>query len=75
MNSFKKLTAINVAMFSLFFVGQSHAFCAKCAAIEKEREEERAANKTKQSGYYDDEHQDQISTVNGGVNPVAPGKK
>ena len=57
---------INLSMFclSITFLNEANAGCARCAEIEKEREEERATKGIQTPGYYDQDHKDKISSIN-----------
>lgn len=48
-------------LMSLFLNTNAHSFCAKCAAIERAREEEQAKTGPKTTPYYDDAFKERIS--------------
>ena len=64
MTLLSQIFTINFAVLSIFLPMQSHAYCAKCAAIEQKRAEENALNGPQPQRYYDQDYKDKITTIN-----------
>ncbi|MBA3722466.1 MAG: hypothetical protein H0W88_08700 [Parachlamydiaceae bacterium] len=63
MNSqLKSMMIVLCGIFTLT-ISQAEAFCAKCAGIEKAREEEQATPGYKPATYYDDAYKNEITNV------------
>ena len=60
--SLYKIMICHVFAFS-FVCTDSYAYCAKCAAIEKQREEEKALKGSQPPNYYDQDHRDKITFI------------